>query len=64
MTEAKLVVLYPVPKDLDEFEHLYQTEHLPLAVKHLFGQTKAVFSTMERANSAGECVTLPRILAG
>lgn len=42
MAEVKLVVIYPRPKDVDAFEKIYQTEHVPLAVAKLGGKTKIV----------------------
>jgi uncharacterized protein (TIGR02118 family) len=42
MADAKLVVIYPRPKDVDVFENVYQTEHVPLAVAKLAGKTKIV----------------------
>lgn len=42
MKNVKLVVIYPRPKDVDAFEHVYQTEHVPLAVARLAGKTKMV----------------------
>src|ERR1700681_4948048 len=42
MKSAKLVVIYPRPKDVDAFENIYQTEHVPLAVARLSGKTKMV----------------------
>jgi uncharacterized protein (TIGR02118 family) len=42
MANAKLVVMYPRPKDLERFEKAYQTEHVPLAVTNLVGWTKIV----------------------
>lgn len=42
MPEVKLVVIYPRPKDVDAFEKIYQTEHVPLAVARLGGKTKIV----------------------
>ena len=46
MTAAKLIVMYPAPKDLDAFEHSYSAEHLPMAaaIFHAAGATKAVLS--------------------
>jgi uncharacterized protein (TIGR02118 family) len=41
MANVKLVVMYPRPKDIDAFEKIYQSEHVPLAVK-LEGKTKIV----------------------
>jgi uncharacterized protein (TIGR02118 family) len=42
MAGAKMMVMYPRPKDIDAFEKLYQTEHVPMAVKNLAGKTKFV----------------------
>jgi uncharacterized protein (TIGR02118 family) len=42
MAEVKLVVIYPRPTDVEEFEHLYVTEHLPLAKEKIKGVTKFV----------------------
>jgi uncharacterized protein (TIGR02118 family) len=42
MAIAKLVVIYPRPKDVDGFESIYQNEHVPLAVTKLSGKTKIV----------------------
>ncbi len=39
MPAAKLVVIYPVPTDLEKFERLY---HVPMAVAKLAGKTKIV----------------------
>jgi len=48
MAGAKLIVMYPPPKDLAAFERAYSTEHIPMAAP-LFkaaGATKAVLSKM------------------
>ena len=42
MSEAKLVVIYPRPKDIESFEKIYFTEHVPMAVEKLSGKTKIV----------------------
>jgi uncharacterized protein (TIGR02118 family) len=42
MADVKLVVMYPRPKDVDAFEKIYQTEHVPLAVAKLSGKSKMV----------------------
>jgi uncharacterized protein (TIGR02118 family) len=44
MKSVKLTVVYPRPKDVDAFEHIYQTEHVPLAVARLAGKSKMVAS--------------------
>jgi uncharacterized protein (TIGR02118 family) len=42
MPTAKLVVIYPPPKDVDAFERIYQNEHVPLAITKLVRKTKIV----------------------
>src|SRR5258705_2924648 len=42
MADAKLMVIYPHPKDVDVFEKVYRLEHGPLAVAKLSGKTKIV----------------------
>jgi uncharacterized protein (TIGR02118 family) len=42
MSETKLVVIYPRPKDIESFENVYLTEHVPMAVEKLSGKTKIV----------------------
>ena len=42
MANVKLVVIYPHPKNVDAFENIYQSEHVPLAVAKLGGKTKMV----------------------
>jgi uncharacterized protein (TIGR02118 family) len=42
MSESKLVVIYPRPKDIESFEKIYLTEHVPMAVEKLNGKTKIV----------------------
>ena len=42
MAGVKLIVMYPRPKDVDAFEKLYQSEHVPMAVQKLEGKTKLV----------------------
>lgn len=37
---ARLFVLYPPPKDSQEFDRAYRTEHLPLAGPKLKGATR------------------------
>jgi uncharacterized protein (TIGR02118 family) len=39
---VKLVVMYPPPTDLEVFEHVYNNEHVPMAVAKLAGKTKIV----------------------
>ena len=43
MAGAKILVLYPYPKDVDQFERLYTTEHAPMVTPKTFkGITKFV----------------------
>ena len=48
MAGAKLIVMYPAPKDMNEFERAYSEEHVPMAapIFKAAGATKAVFSKM------------------
>src|SRR5438105_1607230 len=43
MAGVKILVLYPYPKDVDQFERLYTTEHAPMVTAKTFkGITKFV----------------------
>jgi uncharacterized protein (TIGR02118 family) len=42
MAGAKLIVIYPRPKDTEAFEHVYKNQHVPMAVEKLAGKTKIV----------------------
>ena len=42
MSDVKLIVMYPRPKDIEAFEKLYQDEHVPMAVEKLSGKTKLI----------------------
>ena len=42
MRSVKLIVMYPPPRDVAEFERRYQAEHVPLAIEKLAGKTKIV----------------------
>ena len=42
MTSMKLIVAYPQPADVEEFEAVYQREHVPMAVANLAGKTRIV----------------------
>ena len=42
MAGAKLIVMYPHPKNADQFESVYHNEHVPMAVAKLSGKTKIV----------------------
>ena len=46
MAGAKIVVLYPKPTDVTEFERLYVDDHMPLAKAKIGGATKFVFTTV------------------
>ncbi len=47
MAAAKLMVMYPPPKDVQTFERLYQDEHVPMAVNKLAGKTKLVATKVQ-----------------
>ena len=49
MAGAKLIVIYPCPKDTESFEHVYQNQHVPMAVEKLAGKTKIVASKIAGA---------------
>jgi uncharacterized protein (TIGR02118 family) len=42
MAGAKLIVIYPRPKDVAAFDKAYAAEHVPMAVNNLAGKTKIV----------------------
>jgi len=44
MAAAKLIVIYPRPKDIESFERVYLNEHVPMAVEKLAGKTRIVAS--------------------
>lgn len=44
MKSVKLIVAYPQPKDVKEFDRVYREEHVPMAVARLAGKTKIVAS--------------------
>ena len=48
MAAAKLIVMYPMPKDMATFERAYSAEHIPMAapIFQAAGATKAVLSKM------------------
>lgn len=47
MKTAKLIVMYPTPTDIDQFEHRYAEEHVPMAVEKLAGKTRFVASLIK-----------------
>jgi uncharacterized protein (TIGR02118 family) len=53
MAAAKLIVIYPTPRDVDAFERAYSGEHLPMAapIFDAAGATKAVLSRISGAAS-------------
>ncbi len=42
MAGVKLIVQYPRPKDIEAFEKVYQSEHVPMAIAKLAGKTRIV----------------------
>ena len=44
MAGVKLIVQYPCPKDIEAFEKVYLSEHVPMAVAKLAGKTRIVAS--------------------
>ena len=40
MSEVKFMVIYPRPTDIEAFEKIYQSEHVPMAVEKLVGKTR------------------------
>jgi hypothetical protein len=44
MAGAKLIVIYPRPKDTESFERVYLNEHVPMAVEKLASKNKIVAS--------------------
>ena len=40
MADAKIMVIYPRPTNVDTFEKAYLEEHVPLAVEKIKGMTK------------------------
>ena len=48
---ARMLVIYPTPKDVDQFERAYSAEHLPLAapIFQAAGATKVVLTHISGA---------------
>ena len=48
MAATKLIVMYPMPKDMAAFERAYSAEHIPMAaaIFQAAGATKAVLTKM------------------
>src|ERR1700756_2812479 len=53
MPAAKLVVIYPVPTDLEKFERSYLQQRVPLAVAKLAGKTKIVATKVLSSEQGG-----------
>ena len=51
MPSAKLIVMYPMPKDMEAFERAYANEHIPMAapIFQAAGATKAVLTKVSSA---------------
>ncbi len=44
MAAAKIIVLYPRPKDIDAFEKAYAEEHVPMVISKMSGKTRFIAS--------------------
>jgi len=53
MPTAKLVVIYPVPRDPEAFERVYRNQHVPMAISKLEGKTKIVATKVLGSAQAG-----------
>lgn len=53
MAATKLIVMYPPPTDVQTFERLYESEHVPMAIDKLEGKTK-ILSTKVRPPDKGK----------
>ena len=53
MPTAKLIVIYPVPKDPEAFERVYRNQHVPMAISKLEGKTKIVATKVLGSAQAG-----------
>jgi uncharacterized protein (TIGR02118 family) len=51
MKQAKLIVIYPNPVDVNKFERLYENEHVPMAVEKLTGKTRFIASLISSPDS-------------
>lgn len=60
MAEAKLIVMYPWPEDPDDFERVYQQEHMPIAEAQIPNKTK-MLSTRITGSGTGETPEFYRI---
>ena len=58
MAAAKLIVMYPMPKDMAAFERAYSAEHIPMAapIFQAAGATKAVLTKIVEAAGRDACV--------
>ena len=54
MAATKLIVIYPVPRDVDAFERAYAAEHIPLAAPAFkaAGATRAVLTKIAEGTGA------------
>ena len=60
MPAAKLVVIYPVPKDPEAFERIYRDQHVAMAISKLAGKTKIV-ATKVLGSAQGGAAPFDRI---
>jgi uncharacterized protein (TIGR02118 family) len=60
MPTAKVVVIYPVPEDVEVFDRVYRDQHVPMAVSKLAGKTKIV-ATKVLASAQGGAAPFHRI---
>jgi hypothetical protein len=63
MPEAKLIVIYPRPQNIEAFAKIYLEEHVPLAVAELIGKTKIVATKsplLSRMYHSVACVEIGR----
>jgi len=51
MSDVKLIVAYPQPKDVDAFEKNYLDEHVLMAIEKLAGKTR-IIATKTLAHAA------------
>ena len=58
MAGVTLVVTYPLPKDVDVFEKIYQDEHVPPARAKLDGKTKIVATKLGSPHGTPPCAPI------
>ncbi|MGZ8226718.1 MAG: EthD family reductase [Methylococcaceae bacterium] len=61
MKAAKLIVMYPIPDNIERFEKRYSEEHVPMAVEKLAGKTRFVASLITAALAGKEQAAFHRI---